>query len=84
MAVSRMDTVRNEEVRSRDKTESWLLSIEWIGEYSNGLDTWREWMMAKVSGGRLRGRPGLAWMDGVSGLRQQRNDGGGCAIMRER
>ena len=38
-------------------------------------------LMAEVSGGRVRGRPRLGWMDGwcESGLRQQRNDGGGCA-----
>ena len=39
-------------------------------------------LMAEVSGGRVRGRPRLGWMEG--GLRQQRNDGGGWATMRER
>ena len=37
--------------------------------------------MAEVSGGRVRGRPRLGRMDGV---KQQRNDGGICATMRER
>ena len=32
-------------------------------------------LMAEVSGGRLRGRAGLGWMDGVNvALGQQRND----------
>ena len=47
----------------------------------------RSVLMAEVSGGRVRGRPRLGSMDGVKmalGLRQQRNDGGGCAAMRER
>ena len=42
-------------------------------------------LMAEVSGGRVRGRPRLGWMDGVKvALWQQRNDGGGCSSMRER
>ena len=45
----------------------------------------RRVLMAEVSGGRVRGRPRLAWMDGVKvAFRQQRDDGGGCATMRER
>ena len=42
-------------------------------------------LMAEVSGGRVRGRPRFrldGWCEG--GLRQQRNDGGGCATMRYR
>ena len=40
--------------------------------------------MAKVSWGQVQGRPRLGWIDGVIGVvRQQRNDGGGCATMRE-
>ena len=41
--------------------------------------------MAEVSGGRVRGRPRLGWMDGVKValIGQQRNDGGGCPSMRE-
>ena len=42
----------------------------------------RRVLMAEVSGRRVRGRPRLGWMDGV--VRQQRNDGGGCAAMRKR
>ena len=45
----------------------------------------RKVSMAEVSGGLVRGRPRLGWMDGVKvASRQQRNDGGGCATMRER
>ena len=45
----------------------------------------RRVLMVEVSGGRVRERPRLGWMDGVkSGVRQQKNDGGGCATMRER
>ena len=42
----------------------------------------RRVLIGEVSGGRVRGRPRLGWMDG--GVRQQKNDGGGCATMRER
>ena len=41
-------------------------------------------LMAEVSGGRVRGRPRLGWMDGVKVALGNRNDGGGCATMRER
>ena len=46
----------------------------------------RRVLMAEVSGGWVRGRPRLGWMDGwcEGGLRQQRNDGRSCATMRER
>ena len=46
----------------------------------------RRVLMAEVSGGRVRGRPRLGWMDGwcEGGLRQQRNDGGGCVTMKDR
>ena len=43
-------------------------------------------LKTEVSGGRVRGRPRLGGMDGVKvalALRQQRNDGGGCATMRK-
>ena len=43
----------------------------------------RRVLMAEISGGRVLGRPRLGWMDGVK-VRQQRNDGGGCATMCER
>ena len=45
----------------------------------------RRVLMAEVSSGRVRGRPRLGWMDGVKvALGDYRNDGGGCASMRER
>ena len=40
--------------------------------------------MAEVSGGRVRGRPRLGWMDSIKvAYRQQRNDAGGCSTMRK-
>ena len=38
-------------------------------------------LMADVSGGRVRGRPRLGWMDGVRWLGQQMDDGGGYVTM---
>ena len=88
--VSRMDKVRNEEVRRRAGIERELAGradqrvlrgfghVERIVEY---LMT-RRALMTDVSGGRVRGRPRLGWMEG--GLGQQMDDGGGCATMRER
>ena len=42
--------------------------------------------MAEVSGGLVRGRPRLGWMDGVKVALGNRGMtvGGGCATMRER
>ena len=54
--------------------------VERMDDYSMA----RRVLMAEVSGGRVRGRPRLSWMDGVKVVRQQRNDGGGCATMRKR
>ena len=47
--------------------------------------TSRTVLMAEVSVGRVRGRPRLGWMDAwcEGFLGQQRNDGGGCASVRE-
>ena len=91
--VSRKDRVRNEEVRRRAGIERELVSredqrvltsfghVERMDEYRMA----KRVLMAEVSGGRVRGRPRLGWMDVVKGgLRQQRNDGGGCASMRKR
>ena len=44
----------------------------------------RRVLMAKVSGGRVQGRPRLGWMDGVKVALGNRDDDGGCATMRER
>ena len=68
-----MDRVRNEEVRRRARIERELASrayqrvLRWfghvvrMGEYRMA----RRVLMALVSGGRVRGRPRLGWMDGV-------------------
>ena len=45
----------------------------------------RRVLMAEVSGGRVRRRPRLGWMDGVRvALGNRGNDDGGCASMRVR
>ena len=44
----------------------------------------RRALMSEVSGGRVRGRPRLGWMDGMKLALGNRNDGGVCATMRER
>ena len=68
-----MDRVRNEEVRRRAGIERdlasradrrvfrWFGHVERMDEYKKA----RKVLMAKVSGGRVRGRPRLGWMDGV-------------------
>ena len=68
-----MDRVRNEEVRRRAGTERELVSradqgvlrqfgqVERMDEYRMA----RRVLMADVSGGRVRGRPWLGWMDGM-------------------
>ena len=68
-----MDRVRNEEVRRRDGIERELASradqrvLRWFGhvERMDYYRTARRVLMAEVSGGRVRGRPRLGWMDGV-------------------
>ena len=71
--VSRMDRVRNEEVRRRAGIERELASrsdqrvLRWF-EHVERIDAYRmarRVLMAEVSGGRARGRPRLGWMDGV-------------------
>ena len=95
VGVSRMDRVRNEEVRRRAGIELELASradqrvLRWFGlvERMDDYRMARRMLMTEVSGGRVRGRPRLGWMDGVKvalGLRQQRNDGVGCATMHKR
>ena len=71
VVVSRMDRVRNEEVRWRAGIERELASradqrvlrrfghVERIDEYRMA----RRVLMAVVSGGRVRGRPRLGWME---------------------
>ena len=87
-------SVANEEVRRRAGIEMELVSradqrvLRWFGHVER-MDDYRmarRVLMAEVSGGRVRARPRLGWIDGVKlgGLREQRNDAGGCATMRER
>ena len=74
--VSRMDRVRNEEVRRRAGIERELPSrvdqrvLRWFGHVER-MDDYRmarRVLMAEVNGGRVRGRPRLGWMDGVKGV----------------
>ena len=71
--VSQMDRIRNEEVRRRAGIEKELASrsdqrvLRWFGHVER-MDDYRmarRVLMAKVSGGRVRGRPRLGWMGGV-------------------
>ena len=68
--------------RADQRVLRWFGHVERMEEYHMA----RRVLMAEVSGGLVRGRPRLGWMDGwcEGGLRQQSNDGGGCATMRER
>ena len=73
VGVSRMDRVRNEEVRRRAGIERELATradqrvlrrfrhVERMDDYRMA----RRVLMVEVSGGRVRGRPRLGWMDGV-------------------
>ena len=90
--VSRMDRVRNEEVRRRAGIERELASragqrvLRWFGLVER-MDDYR---MARRVNGRSQWGTGTREtevnLDGrcEGGLRQQRNDGGGCATLRER
>ena len=93
VGVSRLDRVRNEVVRTRAGIERELASsadqrvLRWFG-YVERMDKYRmakRVFMAEVSGGRVRGRPRLCWMDGVKVALGNRGmtRGGGCATMRE-
>ena len=71
--VLRMDRVKNEEVRSRAGIERALASradqtvLRWF-RHVERMDDYRlarRVLMAEVSGGRIRGRPRLGWMNGV-------------------
>ena len=74
VGLSRMDRVRNEEVRRRAGIERELVSrayqrvLRWFGHVER-MDDYRmarRVLMAEVSEGRVRGRPRLGWMDGVN------------------
>ena len=68
-----MERVRNEEVLRRARIERELASradqrvLRWFGHVKR-MDDYRmarRVLLAKVSGGRVRLRPRLGWMDGV-------------------
>ena len=69
-----MDRVRNEEVRRRAKIERELAAnranqrvLRWFGHVER-MDEYRmarRMLIAEVSGGRVRGKPRLCWMDAV-------------------
>ena len=68
-----MDRVRNEEVRRRAGIERELASradqrvLRWFNHVER-MDDYRiarRVLMAEVSGGWVRGRPRLGWLDGV-------------------
>ena len=88
VGVSRMDRVRNEEVHRRAGIERELANradqrvLRWFGhvERMDGYRMARRVLMAEVSGGRVRGRPSLGWMDGVKVALGNR----GMAMERER
>ena len=73
IGVSRMDRVRNEEVRRRAGIERELASradqrvLRWFGhvERMDEYSMARRMLMAELSGGRVRGRLMLGWMDGL-------------------
>ena len=73
VGVSRMDRVRNEKVCRRAGIERELASradqrvLRWFGHVER-MDEYRmarRVLMAEDSGGRVRMRPRLGWMDGV-------------------
>ena len=73
VGVSRIDRVRNEGVRRRAGIQRELASradqrvLIWFGHVER-MDWYRmarRVLMSEVSGGRVRGRPRLGWMDGV-------------------
>ena len=73
VGVSRMDRDRNEEVRWRAGIERELVSradqrvLRWFGHVER-MDEYRmarRVLMVDVTGGWVRGRPRLGWMDGV-------------------
>ena len=91
VGTSRMDRVRNEEVRRRAGIERELASradqrvLRWFGHVER-MDEYcmaRRVLMAEVSGGQVQGRLRLGWMDGVKvALGNRGNDSQGCMTTR--
>ena len=88
IGVSRMDRVRNEEVRRRAGIERELATradqgvLRWFGHVER-MDDYRmarRVLVAEVS----RGRPRLGWIGGVKVAWLLSPDAGGCTSMRER
>ena len=88
VGVSLMDSVRNEEVRTRAGIERELASradqrvLRWFGHVET-MDEYRmarRVLMAEVSGGRVRERPMLSWIDGV----KVAMDNGGMTVVAAR
>ena len=73
VGMSRLDRVRNKEVRMRAEIDRELASradqrvLRWFGhvERTDESRVARRVLMAEVSGGRARGRPRFGWMDDV-------------------
>ena len=81
VGVSRLDRVRNEKVCRRAGIERELASrtdqrvLRWFGHLER-MDEYRmarRLLMAEVSGGRVRLRPRLGWMDDVKAASGNRN-----------
>ena len=73
VGVLRMDRVRNEEEHTRAGIDRELASradhrvLRWF-DHMERMDEYRmtrRVLMAEVTGGRIRGKPRLGWMDGV-------------------
>ena len=87
-----MDRLSNKEVRRRAGIERELASrsdqrvLRWFGHVER-MDEYRmarRVLMAKVSGGRVPGRPWLGWMDGVKVALGNRDWNRDLASMRKR
>ena len=73
VGVSRIDRIRNEEVRRRAGIGRELSSrvdqrvLRWFGDLKRVDESRlaRRVMMVEVNGGRVRGRPRFGWMEGV-------------------
>ena len=91
VGVLRLDRVWNEEVCRKAGIERELASradqraLKWFFHVEKWMSLlWPEECLAEVSGGRVRGRLRLGWMDGVNVALGNRAMGGGCATMRYR
>ena len=79
----------NSDASCRKSEYVYTTKLRYLIEHVERMDEYRmarRVLMAEVSGKRVRGRPRFDWMDGVKVALhgQHRNDGGGCALLRER